>query len=57
MPSVEDGVGDERAVPFAADAIENDAADAQGGIVGGKSAHHGRGRLRLPRHIEHQHDR
>ena len=57
MPSAEDGVGDERAVPFTADAIENDAAEAQGGIVGGKSADDGRSRLRLPRHIEHQHDR
>ena len=50
-----DGVGDQRAVPLAGDAIENDAGDAHGGIVRRKSAHQGGSRLRLPRHVEHQH--
>ena len=52
-----DGVGDQRAVPFAGDAIEDDAGNAHGGIVRRKAPHHGRRRLRLPRDVEHQHDR
>ena len=52
-----DRVGDQRAVLFAGRAIENDAGDAHRGIVRGKTPHHGRRRLRLPRYIEHQHDR
>ena len=40
-----------------ADAIEDDAGDAHRGIVRGEAPHDGRRRLRLPRYVEHQHDR
>ena len=52
-----DGVGDERAVAFAADAVEDHARDVHRRIVRGKASHQGRGRLRLPRDIEHEQDR
>ena len=39
------------------DPIEDDAGDADGRIVRGKAAHHRGRRLRLPRHVEHQHHR
>ncbi len=52
-----DSVGDQRPVAFAGDPIEDDAGDAHGRIVDGETAHHGRRRLRLSRHIEHQHHR
>ena len=44
-------------MPFAGDAVENHAGDPHRRIVRGKASHQGRGRLRLPRDIEHQHDR
>ena len=44
-------------MPIAGDAIEDDAGDAHRRIVCRKTVHHGRGRLRLPRNIDHQHDR
>ena len=52
-----DSVGDDSAMAFAGDAIEDHAGDAHGRIVGGKTPHHGRRRLRLPRHIEHEQHR
>ena len=52
-----DSVGDERAVPFAADAVEDHARDVHRRIVRGKASHQGCGRLRLPRDIEHEQDR
>ena len=42
-----DGVGDQRAVAFAADTVEHDTGDAHGRVVGGKAAHHRCRRLRL----------
>src|SRR5262245_9162326 len=47
-----DGVGDESHMPFAANAIEHDAADPHLRIVGGEAAHQGRRRLRLARDID-----
>ena len=47
MSSACDRVGDQRAMPFAADPIEDDAGDAHGRIVRGKAAHQCRSRLRL----------
>ncbi len=52
-----DCVGNKRAVPRTADAIENDAGDADGRVVRGKAAHQCRGGLGLPRDVDHQHDR
>ena len=52
-----DRFGDDCAVPFAADTIQDDAGDAHGRIVRGKTSHDSRGRLHLARNIEHQHDR
>ena len=52
-----DGVGDDDAMAFTGDAIEDHAGDAHGRIVGGKTPHHGRRRLRLARHIEHEQHR
>ena len=39
------------------DPVEDDAGDAHRRIVRGKAAHDRGRRLRLPRHVEHQHDR
>src|SRR5262249_38512367 len=44
-------------MPFRADAIKNNADDADGRIVRGKAAHHSGGRLRLPDHIENEQHR
>ena len=52
-----DCVGNECAVPLTADAIKNDTGDADARVVRGKAAHHCRGRLCLPRDIDHQHNR
>ena len=52
-----DGVGDERAMALAADAVEHHAGDAHARIVGRKAAHHGGRGLRLPGDIEHQQHR
>ena len=57
MPSAAIAFGDHRAMPFAADAVENDAGDAHGRIVRGKAAHQRCRRLRLSRDVDHQHDR
>ena len=57
ISSARDCLGNERAMAFAADAIEDDAGDAHGRIVRAKTAHDRGCRLRLPRHVEHQHDR
>ncbi len=50
-------IRDQRAVLLAGDAIEDDSGDANGRIVRGKTAYDGRRRLRLPRYVEHKHDR
>ena len=42
---------------LARDPIEDDAGNADGRIVRSKAAYHCGRRLRLPRHVEHQHDR
>ena len=52
-----DGVGDDGAMAFAGDAIQDHAGDAHRRIVRGKTSHDGRRRLRLPRHVEHEHHR
>ena len=52
-----DRIRDQRAMLLAGGAIEDDAGDANGGIVRGKTAYDGRRRLRLPRYVEHKHDR
>ena len=52
-----DRARDQRAVPFAGDAVENYSGDAHGRIVRNEATHQSRGRLCLPRNIEHQHDR
>ena len=52
-----DRVGNQRPMALARDPIEDDAGNAHGRIVRGKAAHYRGCRLRLPRHVEHQHDR
>src|SRR5262249_30659900 len=52
-----DCVGDERPMTLAGDAVENDPGDANGRIVRGEAAHDCGCGLRLPRYVEHHHDR
>ena len=56
MPKRAIGSADHHAMPFAADAVENDAGDPYRRIVRGKAAHQRCRRLGLTRDIDHQHD-
>src|SRR5262245_49471680 len=49
-----DGRFDHTAMPIAADAIENEAGDVSARIMGSKTAHERRGRLRLAGDIENE---
>ena len=50
-------IGDQRAMPVAAELVEHDAADAHRRIVGGEARGDRGRRLRLARHVEHQQHR
>ena len=52
-----DSVGDVGAVPVGGDAVEDDAGDADGGVVRGKAARHGGGRLGLAGRVEDEENR
>ncbi len=52
-----DGLGHQRAMPFAADAIQDDPGNSHGGIVRRKASHHGRRRLRLSGDVEDEQHR
>ena len=52
-----DGAFDRGAMAVAADAVEDDAGDADARIEAGKAEHRCRGRLRLAGNVEHEQDR
>ncbi len=52
-----DGVRDQRAMPFAADAVQDHAGDAHARVVRREAANQRGRRLRLPRHVDDEDDR